>query len=156
MQTSFVQTSFGVKGRDALKCGLRRSAWRPVEAVLRRAAASGFGVACFGLAALGLASLGLVGATASRAADDPVFSIEFHDGKVTPLRIEVPANRRFKLELHNSGTTPAEFESNELRKEKVLAPDTVSVLVFHTLDPGEYAFFDDFHPDAPKAVLVAK
>jgi hypothetical protein len=43
-----------------------------------------------------------------------------------------------------------------LRKEKVLAPKTTSILVFRTLDPGEYPFFDDFHPDAPKAVLIAK
>jgi hypothetical protein len=103
----------------------------------------------FALAAVGSGAI-------ANAAEDPSFTIEFHDGKVTPLRLEVPANRRFKLELHNSGTSPAEFESNELHKEKVLAPDTTSVLVFHTLDPGEYPFFDDFHPDAPKAVLVAK
>ena len=91
-----------------------------------------------------------------RAEEEPVFSIEFNDGKVAPLRIEVPANKRFKLELRNAGTTPAEFESNELHKEKVLAPGTTSFLVFRTLDRGEYPFFDDFHPDAPKAVIVAK
>jgi len=90
------------------------------------------------------------------AEEEPVFTIEFHDGLVAPLRVEVPANRRFKLELRNTGDGPAEFESNELRKEKVLAPNSTSILVFRTLDPGEYAFFDDFHPDAPKAVLVAK
>ena len=75
---------------------------------------------------------------------------------VAPQRLEVPANRQFQLHLINAGETPAEFESNELRKEKVLAPKSTSILVFRTLDPGEYAFFDDFHPDAPKAVLVAK
>jgi hypothetical protein len=99
---------------------------------------------------------GLVFAATARAEDEPVFQIEFRDGNVQPLRVEVPANRRFKIELRNSGATPAEFESNELHKEKVLAPDSTSVLVFRTLDPGEYPFFDDFHPDAPKAVLVAK
>ena len=62
----------------------------------------------------------------------------------------------FQLQLRNNGDTPAEFESNELRKEKVLAPRTTSILVFRTLDPGEYPFFDDFHPDAPKAILIAK
>jgi len=90
------------------------------------------------------------------AEDEPVFTIEFHDGQVSPQRLEVPANKRFKIELRNTGTTPAEFESNELRKEKVLAPNSSSILVFRTLDPGEYPFFDDFHPEAPKAVLVAK
>nr|WP_245257566.1 cupredoxin domain-containing protein [Methylocapsa acidiphila] len=98
----------------------------------------------------------LCATAAARADDEPTFSIEFHDGKVEPLRIEVPANRRFKLELRNTGASPAEFESGELRKEKVLAPNSTSILVFRTLDPGEYSFFDDFHPDAPKAVLVAK
>jgi uncharacterized protein (DUF58 family) len=96
------------------------------------------------------------GAAISRAGEDPIFKIEFQDGKVVPQRLEVPANRRFQLNLVNSGDTPAEFESNELRKEKVLAPKSASLLVFRTLDPGEYSFFDDFHPDAPKAVLIAK
>ena len=96
------------------------------------------------------------GAVIGWAADEPVFTIEFKDGKVAPERLEVPANQRFQLQLVNSGETPAEFESNELHKEKVLAPKSSSILVFRTLDPGEYPFFDDFHPDAPKAVLVAK
>jgi hypothetical protein len=110
--------------------------------------------ACRGL--LVGAAIGLSLASVARADDDPVFRIEFKDGVLTPRRLEVPANRRFSLELHNLGETPAEFESRELRKEKVLAPSTSSVLVIRTLDPGEYDFFDDFHPDAPPAVLVAK
>lgn len=91
-----------------------------------------------------------------RADDAPSFTLEFHDGKVLPLRVAVRANTRFTLELRNTGDTPAEFESTELRKEKVLSPNSTSILVFRTLDPGEYEFFDDFHPDAPKAVIVAK
>jgi hypothetical protein len=105
---------------------------------------------------LACVAFGLAFSVALHAEDEHVFTIEFQDGKVTPLRVEVPANRRFKLELRNSGATPAEFESNELHKEKVLAPNSTAILVFRTLDPGEYPFFDDFHPDAPKAVLVAK
>jgi Cupredoxin-like domain len=88
--------------------------------------------------------------------EEPVFTIEFNDGAVAPLRLQVPANKRFQLLLRNNGETPAEFESSELRKEKVLAPKSSAILVFRTLDPGEYPFFDDFHPSAPKAVLVAK
>ncbi|MEZ5785597.1 MAG: cupredoxin domain-containing protein [Xanthobacteraceae bacterium] len=98
----------------------------------------------------------LAGATGTSRADDPVFRIEFNDGKVTPQRLEVPANTRFKLELHNVGKTPAEFESRELRKEKVLGPGASSFIVIRRLDPGEYDFFDDFHLDAPPAVLIAK
>ena len=93
---------------------------------------------------------------AAMAADEATFRIEFKDGSVSPARLEVPANRRIVLELSNVGETPAEFESLELRQEKVLAPGATSSLVIRTLDPGEYDFFDDFHPGSPAAVLVAK
>lgn len=89
-------------------------------------------------------------------ADDPTFVVTFENGKIEPLRIEVPAKTRIRLELINKGDTPAEFESKPLRLEKVLAPHSQSVLVIRTLDPGEYPFFDDFHPDAPQAVVVAR
>lgn len=116
------------------------------------------GVLIFGLA--GVASLcGRAPVLAAAADDTPTFTIEFHDGKITPLRLEVPANRRFRIELHNTGVTAAEFESSELHLEKVLAPNNPSpapVLVIRSLDPGQYIFFDDLHPDAPKILLVAK
>ena len=107
---------------------------------------------------LGLAVFGLCsdGTTVAQAADEPTFAIEFNDGVMAPLRLEVPANTRFRINLTNKGKTPAEFESNELRLEKVLAAGSSSTLVIRTLDPGEYKFFDDFHPEAPQAVLVAK
>ena len=92
----------------------------------------------------------------AQSADDPVFRIEFADGVVTPSRIEVPADTRIELLLVNKGTTPAEFESLPLRKEKVLAPGTSSSMVIKGLDPGEYPFFDDFHPDAPPAVQIGR
>jgi len=95
-------------------------------------------------------------ATGSARAEEPVFRIEFNNGKVVPQRLEVPANTRFILERDNAGTEPAEFESKELRKEKVLAPGASSTLVIRTIDPGEYDFFDDFHLDEKPAVLVAK
>lgn len=75
---------------------------------------------------------------------------------MTPVRIEVPADTRIELQLVNAGKTPAEFESLPLRKEKVIAPGVTTDMVIKGLDPGEYPFFDDFHPDAPPAVLIAK
>jgi hypothetical protein len=83
------------------------------------------------------------------------FTVELHDGTIAPQRLEVPANEPFKLEISNTGTTPAEFESLTLHKEKVLSAGVTSGLVFRRLPPGEYDFFDDFHPGS-KAVLVAR
>lgn len=90
------------------------------------------------------------------AGDEPTFRIEFRNGLIFPGRIEVPAKTRFRLELVNTGEMPAEFESFELRKEKVIAPGSEAVMVIRTLDPGEYLFFDDFQPGSPPAILTAK
>jgi Cupredoxin-like domain len=93
---------------------------------------------------------------AALAEDYPVFLIEFRDGAISPPVVEVPAGTRFKLELRNTGLSPVEFESLELRKEKVLGPGVTSFIVIRSLDPGEYRFFDDFHLDMPPATLLAR
>jgi uncharacterized cupredoxin-like copper-binding protein len=101
-------------------------------------------------------SLAVAGTLPASAEETPTFTLELDDGKITPLRLEVPAGTRFKIALVNKGSTPAEFESSQLRKEKVLAPGAHSSLVFTKLDPGEYEFIDEFHPEAPKGVIVAR
>jgi plastocyanin len=90
------------------------------------------------------------------AADILTFRLEMQDGKFNPARIEVPAGQRIKIEIHNVGKSAAEFESVELRKEKVLAPGAQSFVVIAPLRPGEYKFFDDFHLNMPQGVIVAK
>jgi hypothetical protein len=108
------------------------------------------------VAFLFLLALAAAPASSARAENAATFRIEFNDGKVEPQRLEVPANKTLDIELVNKGQGPAEFESKQLRKEKVIAPGAAVSLVIRGLDPGEYDFFDDFHPDAPPAVLVAK
>jgi hypothetical protein len=94
-------------------------------------------------------------AGAAHAADLPTFKLEMNDGKLNPARIEVPAGQRIKIEVRNTGKGAAEFESVQLRKEKVLAPGADSFVVIAPLEPGEYKFFDDFHQQA-QGVIVAK
>ncbi|HTI86030.1 MAG TPA: cupredoxin domain-containing protein [Alphaproteobacteria bacterium] len=110
-----------------------------------------------GLARVVVALAFIASALAPAAAEEmPTIRIEMKDGAITPLRIEVPANKPFKLEIHNTGKTPGEFESTELNREKVVAPQSQSFIVFRRLSPGEYVYFDDFHPEAPKGTLIAK
>ena len=97
----------------------------------------------------------IVLAGAAHAADLPTFKLEMNDGKLTPTRIEVPAGPRITIEVRNTGKGAAEFESVQLRKEKVLAPGADSFVVIAPLSPGEYKFFDDFHQQA-QGVIVAK
>ena len=105
------------------------------------------------LAAAAATAVAAVGA--AQAADLPTFRLELNDGVLNPARIEVPAGQRIKIEVHNVGKGAAEFESVQLRKEKVLAPGAQSFVVIAPLSPGEYKFFDDFHQTA-QGVIVAK
>ena len=108
------------------------------------------------IARLAVSALFLLSAgAAARAEEMPVIKVEMRDGVILPAIIEVPANTRFKLEISNTGQSPVEFESLELKREKALAAGSTSAIVFRTLDAGSYDVFDDFHPEA-KAKLVAK
>jgi hypothetical protein len=120
-------------------------------ATKRSAGAALLGTLRPALAALVLAAL----PGAALAQEMPVFRIEMKDGTISPTRIEAPANTPFKFEISNTGQAPVEFESLELKREKVLAPGATSSIVFRRVEPGEYDFFDDFHPEA-RAKLVVK
>ena len=102
-----------------------------------------------------LTALLTVAATVAHADDAVTVKLEMADGKLTPARIEVPAGKRIRIEVRNTGKGAAEFESVELRKEKVLAPGADSVVVIAPQTPGEYKFFDDFHQSA-RGVIVVK
>jgi plastocyanin len=85
----------------------------------------------------------------------PSYDLELKDGALNPSTLEVKAGERFKLNLHNTGKGPVEFESQRLRQEKVLAPGANSFVVIPPLKKGEYEFFDEFHlPDAKGKIIV--
>ncbi|MDR1854311.1 MAG: cupredoxin domain-containing protein [Azoarcus sp.] len=95
-------------------------------------------------------------ALSAHADEMPTFKLTMNAGKLDPQTIVVPANTRFRLEITNAGSDAAEFESLELRKESVLAPGVTRKQVFAPLKPGRYSFFDDFHPDIGKGVIVSQ
>jgi plastocyanin len=96
-----------------------------------------------------------IAAGAFAAEELAVYALVARDGVFEPATIEVPAGKRFKIEISNAGKGPMEFESRELKQEKVLAAGARSSVVINGLKPGSYTFFDDFHPDT-KGRIVAK
>lgn len=86
----------------------------------------------------------------------PVYRLVARDGVFEPATIEVAAGKRFKIEISNEGKGPIEFESRDLKQEKVLAAGAKSSVVINGLKPGTYYFFDDFHPETGKCQIVAK
>ncbi|MGH8849361.1 MAG: cupredoxin domain-containing protein [Casimicrobiaceae bacterium] len=86
----------------------------------------------------------------------PVHRLVVRDSGFEPKTLEVAAGKRFKIEISNESKGPIEFESRELKQEKVLAAGAKSSVVINGLKPGTYAFFDDFRPDTAKGQIVAK
>lgn len=90
-------------------------------------------------------------------ADEPhEIKIEFKDGKATPTEIVVPTGKKIRVVLSNTGSQAAEFESTQLRKEKVLGPGVTSFVILAPLSAGEYGWFDDFHQATAKGKIIAR
>jgi hypothetical protein len=99
----------------------------------------------------------LLAASALSFADDlPTFNLVIRAGHFIPETMEIPANTKFRLLIKNEGPGAEEFESVELRKEKVLAPGASSFLIFQPLKPGTYKFFGEFHPETAQGRIIAK
>lgn len=96
------------------------------------------------------------GMTAVSAEDLPTFKLVAENGRFYPETVEVPAGKRFRLEITNRNVGAEEFESADLRKELVLAPGVTRRLVFAPLKPGEYSFIGEFHPETARGRIVAK
>lgn len=87
-------------------------------------------------------------------AEMPTYTLTFKaDGRFEPERLEV-APGRFKIVLVNQSKQAVEFESLPLRTEKVLGPGVTSFVVLTLSKPGEYPFFDDFHPQIKGTLVV--
>lgn len=103
-----------------------------------------------------LAAVLLLASAGALAQELPTFNLVIRDGHFVPETIEVPANTKFKLQIRNEGPGAEEFESVELRKEKVLAPGASSFLIFQPLKAGTYKFFGEFHPQTAQGKFIAK
>jgi len=95
-------------------------------------------------------------AASAAAAEVPLFKLVARDGVFEPAVIEVPAGQRVRIEISNEGKTPMEFESRDLRQEKVIPPGGKATLTIKAMKPGEYRFFDEFHEKTGQGRLIVK
>ena len=104
-----------------------------------------------------LAFIGAVLLTATAvAADVPLFKLIARDGVFEPTVIEVPAGQRIRIEISNEGKTPMEFESRDLKQEKIIPAGGKATVSINAMKAGEYRFFDEFHEKTGQGKLVAK
>ena len=98
------------------------------------------------------AALTLAGAAS--ADQDVTITIENH--RFTPAEVAVPANQRITLTIVNKDASTEEFESRELKVEKIVAGNGKITVRVGPLKPGRYKFEGEFHADTAQGVLIAK
>lgn len=105
------------------------------------------------IVAIGLVAILVMGAAAAQA-DDYVLTIKDH--RFNPTEIKVPANKRVQITVINDDPTPEEFESHEMKVEKVIPGKSKGVVRIGPLKPGRYPFFGEFHEATAKGTVVAE
>ena len=89
-------------------------------------------------------------------AEDLSFTITIRDHRFEPAEIVVPAGKRATLIVKNLDASAEEFESRDLRIEKVIPPRKEARLLLRPLKPGTYEFVGEFHEDTARGRIVAK
>ncbi len=100
--------------------------------------------------------LSFVATTALAGVDE--FTLTIKDHAFVPKEITVPAGRKIKLLVINTDATPAEFESKQLGREKVIPGKSRGTVNVGLLKPGRYSFVEEYHEDDPAAqgVIIAE
>ncbi len=88
------------------------------------------------------------------AADE--YSIILKDHHFIPDRLIVPIYKKVRILIDNQDNEVEEFESFDLRREKILPYNTQITINIGPLEPGEYKFFGDFHSKTAKGIVIAQ
>ena len=108
-----------------------------------------------GLFVGGLALLSLASFTAE-AKDPMTYEISLKGQTFTPAELNVPAGEPFIIKLKNENDAPAEFESKEMKIEKIVAGHSEILVKVKALPGGTFEFVDEYHEDTARGTVVSK
>lgn len=84
------------------------------------------------------------------------FVITIKDHRFEPPELTVPAGQRITLVIDNQDPTPEEFESHELKREKIIPGGSKASIPVGPLKAGTYPFFGEFNEATARGKLIAK
>ncbi len=87
---------------------------------------------------------------------EPEVLLVIKNHRFEPTEIKVPAGQRIRLMVSNQDTTPEEFDSYALNREKVVPPGARVVIFFGPLKQGMYEFSGEYNEATAKGVVVAE
>jgi plastocyanin len=89
--------------------------------------------------------IGTIMSATAHADDTRTIEMVIKDHKFTPAEITIPANTPVILQVKNADAAVEEFDSHDLRREKIIAPGMTAKIKLDGLRPGEYSFMGEFH-----------
>lgn len=89
-------------------------------------------------------------------AAEPQFTIAIKNHKFDPAELKVPAGQRVKLVVDNQDSTPEEFESHSMNREKVIPGGKKATIYVGPLKPGRYTFFGEYNEKTAQGVVIAE
>ena len=98
----------------------------------------------------------VAGGTPARSADPPEIPLTIENHHFTPEAITVPPGTSFVLVITNKDATPEEFESHDLRIEKMIPAGKTLRLRMPALKKGTYNFIGDFNQSTAKGRINAE
>ncbi len=101
-------------------------------------------------------SLAFIFNASQALAENREFFVQIKDHKFEPAEIKVLANQKFKLIIENTDKTLEEFESHDLKKEKLVGGGKKITIVIDPLTTGEYKFFGDFHQKTAQGKIIVE
>ena len=93
----------------------------------------------------------------ARGADAPLeIALTIENNRFEPDEIKVKAGTSFVLVITNKDKGAEEFESADLRLEKVIPGGKTIRLKMPPLKPGRYSFVGEYHEKTAKGRIVAE
>lgn len=90
------------------------------------------------------------------AAAEPEFTIVIKNHRFDPAELKVPAGQRVKLIVDNQDSTPEEFESHSMNREKVIPGGKKATIYIGPLKPGRYTFFGEYNEKTAQGAVIAE
>ena len=97
----------------------------------------------------------LILAATPALADAPI-AVTLQNHKFSPAEIHVKANTPAIIALTNKDATAEEFDSSDLKVEKVVAGNSSGNVRLRALAPGKYHFMGEYHSETAQGLVIAQ
>lgn len=89
-------------------------------------------------------------------AAEGTYTLTIKDHRFDPPELTVPANQKIKIIIDNQDSSPEEFESHDLNREKIIPANSKGTVLVGPLKPGTYKFVGEFHEDTAQGALIVQ